>query len=205
MFVLRGFGGANYGLFVLAVTALVVFLIAVTGVAPKDVMIARGLNTTIGGLITLLAYWVWPTWERYQFPEALAQLLDAYRTYFHSISDSYLHPQSDSRGQLEQTGWRRGWPDRISRHRWNACNRNRASSRMPRVWPIACWQLFTGWCMPSWHSRRDWHGAIRCPPERPFPSSQETSNRFSITQRPRSGVRHSKRPICRIFEKPITL
>ena len=101
MFVLRGFGGANYGLFVLAVTALVVFLIAVTGVAPKDVMIARGLNTTIGGLITLLAYWVWPTWERYQFPEALAQLLDAYRTYFHSISESYLHPESDLRGQLE--------------------------------------------------------------------------------------------------------
>src|SRR6202044_805645 len=64
MFLTRCFGSANYGLFTLTVTGLLVYLIALTGVPPKDAILARGLNTFAGGTIALAAYWLWPTWER---------------------------------------------------------------------------------------------------------------------------------------------
>ena len=92
MFLMRCFGPANYGILVIAVTGLVVLLIALTGVAPADVIAARGLNTVVGGAIALIAYWLWPTWERTQAPEAMGQMLDAYREYFHAIRDSYQNP-----------------------------------------------------------------------------------------------------------------
>jgi uncharacterized membrane protein YccC len=91
MFVMRCFGGANYGILVAAVTALVVLLIAMTGVSPKEVMAPRALNSAAGGAIALVAYWLWPTWERTQVGEAMAQMLDAYRDYLRVIKESYIH------------------------------------------------------------------------------------------------------------------
>jgi len=103
MFILRWVGAANYGIFVTAVTALVVLLITITGVFPKEVMLARGLNTAVGGAIALLAYWLWPTWERTQIPEALAQMLDAYRGYFRAIREGYVKPDVPSAYELDRT------------------------------------------------------------------------------------------------------
>ncbi len=83
---LRLVGTANYGIFVMAVSGLVVLLIAVTGVAPGDVIAARALNTILGGSFALLAYAAWPTWERTQTRIALAEMLDAYREYFLAVT-----------------------------------------------------------------------------------------------------------------------
>ncbi len=91
MFLMRWLGPANYGILVIAITGLVVLLIALAGVSPKGVIMARGANTLLGGAIALIAYWLWPTWERTQAPEALAQLLDTYREYFRAIREGYLH------------------------------------------------------------------------------------------------------------------
>ncbi|HJZ98250.1 MAG TPA: FUSC family protein [Candidatus Solibacter sp.] len=91
-FLMRWTGGANYGILVTALTGLVVFLFALTGISPSDVMAARAINTVVGGVIALLAYWLWPTWERSRISEALAQLLDSYRTYFQAVRDAYLEP-----------------------------------------------------------------------------------------------------------------
>ncbi len=102
MFVVRCFGPANYGLFVIPVTALVVLLIGITGVPPKDVILARGLNTFAGGAIALVAYWIWPTWERTQVREALAQLLDAYRNYFRTIRESYVQTDTPFAQNLDR-------------------------------------------------------------------------------------------------------
>jgi len=82
VFLLRWIGPANYGIFGIAVSALIVLMIAITGVAPKDVIWARGLNTLLGGSLALIAYAVWPTWERTQVDEVVARLLDSYRIYF---------------------------------------------------------------------------------------------------------------------------
>lgn len=94
-FCLRYFGPANYGLFAIALTALVVVLVSLTGVEPGPVIVARGLNTVAGGLIALAAYALWPTWEHTQFGEALARLLDAYRAYFQLVRDAYLSLQEN--------------------------------------------------------------------------------------------------------------
>lgn len=92
VFLLRCFGGANYGVFVVAISALVVLLFALTGIAPNQVIAARGLNTAVGGLIALAIYGIWPTWERSQISESMAQMLDGYRDYFRGVREAYMHP-----------------------------------------------------------------------------------------------------------------
>ncbi|HTX35101.1 MAG TPA: FUSC family protein [Bryobacteraceae bacterium] len=101
-FVMRTFGPANYGILAGAVSALVVFLFAVIGVSPSEVVVARALDTLAGGAIALLAYRLWPTWERTQAPEALAAMLDAYRVYFRAVSDAYLRAEDSSGAALDQ-------------------------------------------------------------------------------------------------------
>jgi uncharacterized membrane protein YccC len=102
VFLLRWLGPANYGIFGVVVSALIVLLLAVTGVSPKDVIWARGINTVIGGAMALLAYRLWPTWERTRVSERIAQMLDAYREYVHVLSQ--LDPNEDSYvRELERT------------------------------------------------------------------------------------------------------
>ncbi|HWC97661.1 MAG TPA: FUSC family protein [Candidatus Sulfopaludibacter sp.] len=101
-FLLRCFGPANYGIFVIALTGLVVLLIALTGLPPGEVIAARGLNTVAGGAIALAAYAVWPTWERTRLPEELARMLDAYREYFTAVRDSYVEPDAGSSARLDR-------------------------------------------------------------------------------------------------------
>ncbi|MDR3702573.1 MAG: FUSC family protein [Candidatus Sulfopaludibacter sp.] len=101
-FLLRCFGPANYGIFVIALTALVVLLIAMTGVTPGVVIAARGLNTVAGGAIALTAYALWPTWERTRLPEELAAMFDAYRVYFETVRDAYTQPAVSRAAQLDR-------------------------------------------------------------------------------------------------------
>jgi len=101
-FVIRCYGPANYGVLVTALTALVVLMFAVIGSAPAAVIVARGLNTAVGGAIALAAYWLWPTWERAQISETLAVMLDAYRAYFRAVRDAYLEPEKSFALQLDR-------------------------------------------------------------------------------------------------------
>ncbi|HLK67758.1 MAG TPA: FUSC family protein [Bryobacteraceae bacterium] len=102
-FLLRCFGPANYGIFAINLTGLVVVMFAVTGIEPGPVIVARGLNTLVGGVIALAAYQLWPTWERSQVPEALARMLEGYRSYFQSVRDAYLDPDDRRKAELDQT------------------------------------------------------------------------------------------------------
>jgi uncharacterized membrane protein YccC len=101
VFILRWVGGANYGVFVTALSALVVLLIAMTGIAPKQVIVPRGLNTAAGGVLALLAYIVWPTWERTQVSETLARMLDAYRDYFRAVVKGYTDGPAEMTAELD--------------------------------------------------------------------------------------------------------
>src|SRR5581483_7331572 len=69
-FMMRSIGPANYGVFSVAISGLIVFLIAATGISPREVVVQRGLNTAAGGILALIAYALWPTWERTQVSEA---------------------------------------------------------------------------------------------------------------------------------------
>jgi uncharacterized membrane protein YccC len=102
-FLLRCFGPANYGVFAVNLTALIVLMFAVTGVEPGPVIVARGLNTLVGGAIALAAYQLWPTWERTQAPEAMARMLEAYRLYFQAVRNGYLDPEVPWASELDRS------------------------------------------------------------------------------------------------------
>jgi uncharacterized membrane protein YccC len=103
MFAMRCFGAANFGIFTGAGTALVVILLALTGVHPAAVITARGVNTIAGGSIALLAYSLWPTWERSHLSETIAGMLETYRDYFHLLRMAYLHPDRSYAAELDRT------------------------------------------------------------------------------------------------------
>jgi uncharacterized membrane protein YccC len=101
-FCLRYWGPANYGILTLAVSGLVVFLIAATGSSPADAVVARGVNTLSGGLLALVAYAVWPTWERTQVSDGFAEMLEASRHYLQGLFSG-----SGSGTEEERLEWRR--------------------------------------------------------------------------------------------------
>jgi uncharacterized membrane protein YccC len=106
-FFLRWVGPANYGVFTVAVSGLVVFLIAATGIPPADVIVSRGLNTAAGGILALIAYALWPTWERTQAPDAMAGMFDASRLYFHALMRRFSSDDPDLGKILDEA--RREW------------------------------------------------------------------------------------------------
>ncbi len=103
IFLLRYVGAANYGLLTANVSAMVVMMISLTGIAPSQVIGPRAMNTAAGGVLALLAYLLWPTWEREQVGDALAGLLEAYRRYFHAIREAYLSSHQSYAAELDRT------------------------------------------------------------------------------------------------------
>ena len=85
----------NYGLGVMALTGLIVLLLAFYGVAPGETMLVRGIATTIGCGFALLAYAVWPTWE--QLRPSLATMIESYRVYFSTLFDGGADARRDAR------------------------------------------------------------------------------------------------------------
>lgn len=84
-FAVRGVGRANYGILVVAVTALIVVLLALGGSPALPSIEARGVATLVGGALALTAYAAWPTWERSQTQLVAAEMIDAYRAYFGAV------------------------------------------------------------------------------------------------------------------------
>jgi uncharacterized membrane protein YccC len=102
-FLTRWIGPANYGIFAVCISALIVLLISITGLSPKEVIVARGINTIVGGALALMAYLAWPTWERSRLPDLFSALLDAYENSFHSVFRKLLDPASASASERERT------------------------------------------------------------------------------------------------------
>ncbi len=83
---------ANYAVYGLCVTGFVVFLLSFTGLPTAGTVGDRIEATVLGGLLALLAYLVWPTWERVRLPEQLARLLDAQERFVGGLLDAYRQP-----------------------------------------------------------------------------------------------------------------
>ena len=107
-FLLRYVGPANYGVFSIAISGLIVFLIAETGVPPAEVVFQRAVNTGIGGMFALIAYALWPTWERASVPDVLAAMLDASRDYFRAVVLRFQRNDAATADELDATrlAWR---------------------------------------------------------------------------------------------------
>jgi uncharacterized membrane protein YccC len=108
-FFLRWIGPANYGIFSVAISGLIVFLIAATGVSPAQVVTLRALNTALGGVFALIAYALWPTWERTQVSQAMADMLDACRLYFRAVVERFAQDNAALETELDErrADWRR--------------------------------------------------------------------------------------------------
>ena len=102
-FILRWTGPAHYGVLALSVSELVVMMLALSGVQPERTILARGLNTFLGGALALLAYTLWPTWERTQVAEIFARMLDAYRIHLNLITDAFASNSPDTDLSFERT------------------------------------------------------------------------------------------------------
>ncbi len=75
----------NYGIAVMCLTGLVVILLSFYGIPPETAVHARVIDTVLGSGLALIAYLVWPTWERGRERELLAQMLEAYREYLVAV------------------------------------------------------------------------------------------------------------------------
>ncbi len=106
-FMMRSIGPANYGVFSVAVSGLIVFLVAATGIPPAQVVLLRGLNTFAGGVLALIAYALWPTWERRQVSEVMAEMADACRAYFHAVVQRFGRDDALLAADLDES--RRAW------------------------------------------------------------------------------------------------
>jgi uncharacterized membrane protein YccC len=87
----------HYGIAVSLITAMVVILLSFRGEAPTETVWIRLLNTSIGSSLALIAYAVWPTWERHQVRPTLAAMLDSYRRYFTALLLSSVQARADAR------------------------------------------------------------------------------------------------------------
>lgn len=104
-FAVRFFAYVNYGVFATVVTALAVALIAFSRAEPGSAMIARLVNTAMGGAIAMTAYWFWPTRELCHTAETFAQMLDAYRQYFQALREGYKPSGLLIAAQLDRSRW----------------------------------------------------------------------------------------------------
>jgi uncharacterized membrane protein YccC len=84
-FAYRELATVHYGIAVACLTGVVVILLSFYGIAPETSMPARAEDTVLGSALALLAYLLWPTWERGRERTTLARTLDAYRDYLVAV------------------------------------------------------------------------------------------------------------------------
>lgn len=91
-FIAFTFLNVNYAIFSSFLTIEVVILLTFVDPRPFVTTFDRTLDTVIGGALALLAYALWPTWERTRVPEKIAARLEALRRYFDAVMAAYAHP-----------------------------------------------------------------------------------------------------------------
>jgi uncharacterized membrane protein YccC len=82
----RYLAGAHYGIAVATLTGTVVILLSFEGVGSGAAVMDRVINTALGSGMALVAYVLWPTWERTHARTALSSMLDAYAGYLAALA-----------------------------------------------------------------------------------------------------------------------
>jgi uncharacterized membrane protein YccC len=91
-FAMRFAGPGNLALSALALAALVVILLSLSGVSPHQSVWDRGLDTVIGGALALLAILLGTPWERDAVAARMAELLASYRAYTLAVANLDFDP-----------------------------------------------------------------------------------------------------------------
>jgi uncharacterized membrane protein YccC len=91
---------ANYAIFSVFITMGVVFLLSFITLQPPAAEAYRAIDTAIGGVLALLIYILWPTWERWQLPGYLADRFEAVRRCVVTVLRSYAQSEAYSDATL---------------------------------------------------------------------------------------------------------
>ncbi|HEY6284107.1 MAG TPA: FUSC family protein, partial [Ktedonobacteraceae bacterium] len=85
---------ANFALFSAFITMEIVFLLAFIVPQTSTTALDRAIDTTIGGVLALTMYVVWPTWEHPQVAVNVADRFEAARRYFVKVLGCYVQPNT---------------------------------------------------------------------------------------------------------------
>ena len=84
----------NYTLFSVFTTIEAVILLAFVTPQPLTNVTDRAIDTLLGGLLALLVFLIWPTWERSHVYQNVATRLEALRLYFVAVMEAYIYPST---------------------------------------------------------------------------------------------------------------
>lgn len=84
----------NYALFSVCLTAYVVLVLRLSGIAEMTAARARIAYTVEGGLLAILMYVIWPTWAGRTARASFAALLEAHGAYVDRLLSAYVDPAS---------------------------------------------------------------------------------------------------------------
>jgi uncharacterized membrane protein YccC len=93
---------ANYGVTGACTTGWVVFVSALAGVPELRAAADRVLDTSLGAVIALGCYLLWPTWERSEVSDAVADVIDAARRYADAVLGCWLDPEQADRAAIDR-------------------------------------------------------------------------------------------------------
>jgi uncharacterized membrane protein YccC len=93
---------ASYALYSFSLTSLVVMLLSPTGGTSLVVVGDRGLDTLAGGVIAMIGYAVWPTWEGEALDAAVSRLLGALAGYCDVVLAAYVDPTAIDRQAIDR-------------------------------------------------------------------------------------------------------
>jgi uncharacterized membrane protein YccC len=91
---------ASYALYSFAVTAIVVLLLTPLGGNELTTVADRGLDTIVGGVLAMIGYAAWPSWERETLATSTARLLDALGDYAAVVLRAYADPDAVDRSEV---------------------------------------------------------------------------------------------------------
>jgi uncharacterized membrane protein YccC len=93
---------ANYAIYSVCISSLVVTLLAFVGEPELSIAAARTIYTVIGAALALIAYVVWPTWAATSMPDRLADLVVAEGRYAKAVLTAWADPAGADRRSLQQ-------------------------------------------------------------------------------------------------------
>jgi uncharacterized membrane protein YccC len=94
---------ANYGVTGACTTGWVVFVSALAGIPELRAAADRVLDTSLGAVLALGCYLLWPTWERGEVGDMVADVIDAARRYGNVVLECWLDPDRGDRETIERS------------------------------------------------------------------------------------------------------
>ncbi|GCE30777.1 hypothetical protein KDA_62610 [Dictyobacter alpinus] len=82
----------NYGLFSYFVTIEIIVLLTFVDKHIIELGFYRIIDTIIGGILALLVYLCWPTWEHLRISTYIADRLETLQHYYARVMDAYIDP-----------------------------------------------------------------------------------------------------------------